>query len=476
MREFRHSVLLSGILLLAEAHTEASHRQQDHHVRTHAHHHARQPSASSSCNVGDNALAIELLNNTPKDNIHAYVLTNHDGGVALITTEAQYFSPEEAEQGRGTMTPEQAKNGIPLGPPGSMTRLNCLPIGLLSARIIASVGPLDVIEHTASLSMPGYLDGTPGARSDWSFIEANLQGNTLYVNPTFVDFAGLPVDFDLVTLSSVSKYTGLGLDDIDQVCHQLEDEQVKDGQPWSHLCVKDSNGGNLRIKSPAHYEGFESYWEDYMDRIWKHYSTNDLTFVGKGGTSTKCRTDIATQLMTCNGTSAEFAKPSSSDIWGCAGDTTFGHSDPGLQAISPAFCAAIHRGLLLVPGGETQPSARSSSYYPMDQMHNKYASILHKQQASHTGYAFPYDDVKTVPDDDVSGLMVGNDPRRLRIYIGGRFTDQLAGPHSSPSNSRLMSPSFFNSSSDVVGYLTRTACSHTATSALSSTMSSSSYQ
>lgn len=215
MRQVWQSLLLSGVLLLAEAHTEALRRQQDHHVRKHAHHHARQPSASSACNVGDDALAIELINNTPKDNIHAYVLTNYGDGVALITTESQYFSPGEAEQGRGTMTPGQANDGILLGPPGSMTRLNCLPIGLLSARIIASVGLLNVTKNSASLSMPGYLDNTPGVRSDWSFIEANLQDNTLYVNPTFVDFAGLPVDFDLVTLSSASRYTGLGLDGID---------------------------------------------------------------------------------------------------------------------------------------------------------------------------------------------------------------------------------------------------------------------
>lgn len=53
--------------------------------------------------------------------------------------------------------------------------------------------------------MPGYLDDTLEVRTDWSFKETNLQDNALYVNPTFVDFAGLPPDFDMSTPSNILK-------------------------------------------------------------------------------------------------------------------------------------------------------------------------------------------------------------------------------------------------------------------------------
>lgn len=463
MPSIRCSLLLSSTLLLTEAYAEAIRHQHGHDVPLHAHLHvpkARELSTLSRRDVSNDTLAVEIINNTPNDNICAYIITNYGDDVALITSESQYFSPAEAKQGIATITPEEANNGILLGPPGSIKRLNSLPIGLLSARIVASLGSLNVTRNAASLSMPEYLGNTSDAMTNWWFIEANLQANALYVNPTFVDFAGLPLDFDLITPSSMSKYTGLRDGGIGRVCQQLGEEQAKDGQPWSSLCMRDSDGANLRVMSPAHDDGFNDYWENYIDQVWEHYSTTSLTFVVNGDTKIQCCTDVTKNVMTCDGTSAEFAKPSTSDIWGCVGGTTFGHGDPRMHALGPAFCAAIHRGLLLVPGGEIQPSLRSDKYYPPNQTHNRYASVLHKQQFNHTGYAFPYDDVKATDDDDASGLLVGRDPTCLRIYVGGRDRDQLAGYHAFPSDGHSTSPSLSDSLFSGINRLPPTISSH----------------
>lgn len=468
----RLQILLSGAWWLSRAHTQFTHHREGHDHQSHAHLHvakSREQPELSPRDISETPLAVEIINNTPHENIHVYILTNYDNGIALITSESQFFSPRAYTQGRTTPTPEEANLGIPLGTSGSTKRLDKLPIQLLSARIVISVGTLNVTKTTASLSMPGYLGGTFEALTDWSFIEANVQDDTLYVNPTFVDFAGLPLDFDLTTPSSTSEYTGLLSDGIGRLCQQLREAQAEDGQPWSDLCLKDSNGGDLRIKSPAHDEGFDGYWDKYIEQVWQHYSSTGLAFVVNGDTKIECRTDIVKEVMTCNGTSAEFAKPTSSDIWGCDGSTTFGHSDPTIHALGPAFCAAIHRGTLLVPGGETQPCLRSDKYYPPDQRHNKYASLLHVQQFNHTGYAFPYDDVKAASDDDVSGLLAGSHPTCLRIYVGGRSQHPLVGSGPSPSDSLSMSPSFTNCSFDARSRQLPTKPSQSTTVALSST-------
>lgn len=394
------------------------------HMHTHGHHRMAGTPQIAARDGGNPPFAVDIINNTPNNNVHVYMITDYEGDHALITSETLFFSPVDSVQGKAMMSPQVANKGLQLGAQGSVKRFDSLPIKLLSARIVVSLGPLNVTGDLNQLSMPDFLGTSAEGNTSWWFMEANLPDTCMYANPTFVDFAGLTLDFDLDIPGKTFSYTGLGSDGIDQACQQLAAEQAKDNQPWSDLCMQDGDGKNLRIKSPSHCDGFDKYWDDYIDQVWQHYSTTSLTFLLNGESTAECRTDVSKQVMTCNGTSAEFAKPGSSDTWGCVGNTTFRHSDPRLNCLGPAFCAAFHRGTLLIPGGEVQPSLKSDEYYPLDQTHNKYARIMHELQANHTGYAFPYDDVTAPGDEDVSGLLVGDEPSCLRIYVGGRDAGQ----------------------------------------------------
>lgn len=440
--QFLRGVLLAGGILsfLASIASAALHQHQHGHA-VHDHIHKRDHAYSTALNTRDTnttPLAVEFINNTPNNDIHVYIFTNYENnGFALITSATTYFCPAELPWNTKMMTPAQANNGILLGGQESITRLDSIPLILNSSRIFVSEGPMNLTQDVASLFQPDFNWNSAEYNSSWGFVEANLGGTCMYVNPTFVDFAGLPLDFDLEAHGDVFEYTGLGsIEGYDEVCQQFAAEQAKDSQLWSNLCLKDANGTNLRIVSPEHSTDFAKFWDDYVDRVWDYYSTRSLTF-RLNNDAVECRTDVSRQVMTCNGTIAEFAKPGTSETWGCVGPTTFRHLDPRLNSIGPAFCAAFHRGTLLIEGGDMQPSLRSDRYYPADQTHNKYARILHERQFNHTGYAFPYDDVTAAWDDDASGLQVGENSTCLRIYVGGRYP----GKSFSPSNATDVSAS-----------------------------------
>jgi hypothetical protein len=135
--------------------------------------------------------------------------------------------------------------------------------------------------------------------------------------------------------------------------------------------------------------------------------------------------------MVCDGTSLPFPKPASSEIWGCNTGPFANTGDACHDHTGSRFCAAIHRGTLLLPGGAIQPNLSISKYYPGDAPHNKYARIVHEVQVDHTGYTFPYDDVKPDFNSEVSGTISGKNPSVLRIHVGGR--DLGSGPQSSAS-------------------------------------------
>jgi hypothetical protein len=393
-------------------------------------------------------VTIELVNNINSANVHAYIQST-DGGSkekVLITSEGQVYKPVASSKDVATPVPKSAKCGIPLGPLGSTTTIT-MPIPLLTGRIYVADGELEIgalqVGSTTELQYPSFANPhDPNFNTSFGFVEINQPDSTMWVNPTYVDFVGLPIAMEMVLNDHSLNVSGMPSNGVKQVCDLLANEENKDGYPWSSLCLKDDNGVPFRVLSPEHKSGaFTNYFDDYINQVWTRFGTEGIVFDLQSN-QPKVSCHMHGESMVCDGTSLPFPKPASSEIWGCntgpfanAGDACHDHT-------GSRFCAAIHRGTLLLPGGAIQPDLSISEYYPGDAPHNKYARIVHEVQVDHMGYTFPYDDVKPDFNSEVSGTISGKNPSVVRIFVGGR--ELGSGPQSSASFSSSTSSTSFS--------------------------------
>lgn len=188
----------------------------------------------------------------------------------------------------------------------------------------------------------------------------------------------------------------------------------------SSLCVKGDSGEPFRVLSPEHRSSsFNNYFDDYINQVWSRFGTDGIVFdLQSNEPLVSCH--MHGDAMVCSSTALPFSKPASSEIWGCNTGPFANTGDACHDHTGSRFCAAFHRGTLLLPGGAIQPNLSISKYYPGDAPHNKYARIVHEVQVDHMGYTFPYDDVKPDFNSEVSGTVSGENPSVLRIHVGGR--------------------------------------------------------
>jgi hypothetical protein len=380
---------------------------------------------------------IELVNNINSTNVHAYIQST-DGGSkekVLITSEGRVYKPVASSKDVATPVPKSAKCGISLGPLGSTTTVT-MPISLLTGRVYVADGELDIgalqVGGATELQHPSFANPhDPNFDTSFGFVEINQPDSTMWVNPTYVDFVGLPIAMEMVLKDHSLSVSGLPPNGVKQVCDLLQKEENKDGYPWSSLCLKDDDGKPFRVLSPEHKSGaFTNYFDDYINQVWSRFGTDGIVFDLQSN-EPKVTCHMHGESMVCEGTSLPFPKPASSEIWGCNTGPFANTGDACHDHTGSRFCAAIHRGTLLLPGGAIQPNLSISKYYPGDAPHNKYARIVHEVQVDHTGYTFPYDDVKPDFNSEVSGTISGKNPSKLRIFVGGR--DLGSGPQSSAS-------------------------------------------
>jgi len=385
--------------------------------------------------VAPSTFTIELVNNIDSANVHAYIQST-DGGTrekVLITSEGQVYKPIAFGKNEATPVPKSAKCGIALGPLGSTTTIT-MPIALLTGRIYVADGELDIsalqVGSTTELQHPSFANPQgPNFNTSFSFVEINQPDAKVWVNPTYVDFVGLPIAMEMVFKDYALNVSGLPANGVKQVCDRLKDEENKDGYPWSSLCLADDRGRPIRVLSPEHRSSsFVDYFDDYINQVWSRFVTDGIIFdLQSNEPLVSCH--MQGDSMVCDSTTLPFSKPASSEIWGCNTGPFANTGDACHDHTGSRFCAAFHRGTLLLPGGAIQPNLSISKYYPGDTPHNKYARIVHEVQVDHMGYTFPYDDVKPDFNSEVSGTISGENPSALRIYVGGR--DLGGGPQSS---------------------------------------------
>ena len=302
---------------------------------------------------------------------------------------------------------------------------------------------------------PDFLNPTiPGANSSWGFMEFNYSPSELFVNLSFVDFLGLVLGMEMTyngdggqTSDSVG---GPAKDALHNVCDKLEGmSDQPDGMDWSVLCQHDDTGKLLRVISPEKYMSnlagapspFETYYDGYVDRVWKAYAERELIVNtqddGNGHETAdgfKVRCKVNDDQLVCLGADdqpvANFTRPSSRDIFGCAGAGPFAVTDADSMVkkeIVPRLCAGFTRSTLLVGGGgggdkqQDTTQVTKASYY-QEPITNHYARLVHDQLRDGRGYAFAYDDVNLDPTDaneNTAGVIEQANPIQLTIVVGG---------------------------------------------------------
>ncbi|KAK6070480.1 glucanase b [Seiridium cupressi] len=373
-------------------------------------------------------LKISIANNmSGSSSLMAYITgRNADGVVVFLSPEGSWYFPDPD----GSTTPIQVLDdmGLALGGLGGTTTFQ-LPGYITAARIWVSEGPLNfytVATGGTQLVEPSFSNPSdPSAAINWGFVELTYTADGIWANLSFVDFVGLVMGMSL-TLGSgeVQTRKGLKADAITGICNALVAQTAIDGQPWNELCVTDSNGKALRVISPNIYleimkGAFETYFDDYIEEVWSHYSTQNLTIDTQSGPGlVGCQVQGGYNLF-CEDDNRSYSKPSAQDIFGCnSGPFALIDGDNAVhQAAVPRLCAAFNRGTLLANGGNVQPSLSSDSYY-LSSPNNHYSRIVHEYETDGLGYAFSYDDVNPNGENE-AGLVAGSDPQLLQIVIGG---------------------------------------------------------
>ena len=377
-------------------------------------------------------LPLALVNNFPGAQINAYItgLDSQDR-LVMLTPDGNFFYPS-CEPGEQIPQPVNANVAIPLGPQGSTTSIT-IPSYITAARIWFAAGKLHFYTTWRegatgpSLTSPSANNPEdPSSVVSWGFVElTNNETGGLYANLSYVDFVGLVLGMSMVAGDgSIQTAQGLHANAIPVICQMLVDQTAKDGQPWSDLCQAAAPGLPLRIIAPIDYisvkpDAFQSYYTNYIDQVWTHYTTNTLT-ISTQSPAGDVPCTVSNNVLICAGDNRAYARPSAADIFGCNsgpfgiidGDNSIHH------AVVPRLCAAFNRGTLLVDGGNVQPGVHANEYYRQGPV-NWYSAFVHANQVDGRGYAFSYDDVSPDGGIDQSGTVANKNPRLLTVVVGG---------------------------------------------------------
>lgn len=332
------------------------------------------------------------------------------------------YLPSYAASGRIYITEEQLRFGTTLGGPNE-----------------GFVQP--------SVSNPSL----PEFSTAFQFLEfTHLPGN-FYADITNMDFVSIPLGLGVVSSYGDSQTVpGLVTNATELICHDLEEQNKRDGYNWANLCFRDDNNKLIRVLSPTQYlaiyptDNLSSYYDSYVDAVWDKYQSMNLTIntqdsdptTGEGspvevGSMVSC--SVSGSVLSCHEGSNryQFAKPTTTQIFGCTQDEgspfiVDGGVDNTQAEIVPRLCAAFHRSTLLLPGGHIQPPANitADSYYS-GKVTNHYARIVHKYQKEGMGYAFAYDDANpTAPGLDnatanAAGVIKEKNPEWMYVTVGG---------------------------------------------------------
>ncbi|MFG2044212.1 beta-1,3-glucanase family protein [Dactylosporangium sp. NPDC048998] len=378
--------------------------------------------------VGPALLPVTVTNSTGRgDAVYLYVL-----GVNLTTGRLGYVNAAgtfTAWSG-GALPPAPAPD-VSIGGPGNggSTTLQ-FPRGF-SGRVYFSFGE----KLKFFLTPDGLVQPAPWAAGDanqnilfdWSEFTYNDAG--LWINSSQVDMFAVPHAVSVTGASGATARTG------DPVADGRNNviNAIKAQSGWANTVYTRSDGTVLRVLSPGKAAGAgllsATYLDSYINTAWNAYTSKTLTvvpFADQPNTKYFGRTsgNVMTFTNTSGAVVASFNKPSSADVWGCAGNLP-APNDQVVGPISRTLCAALNRGTLGTV--DTQPDLNAAGFY-QNSPTNQYAKIIHANMADGKAYAFPFDDV-----GHFESLVTDSDPRSAAITLSP-FSGGGGGGGSIPSS------------------------------------------
>ncbi len=379
--------------------------------------------------IGPSLLPLTVTNSTGRgDAVYLYVL-----GVNLSTGRLGYVNAAGAFNNwpAGGQPPTPAPDVSIAGPGNGATRTIQIPRGL-SGRVYFSLGArLNFFLTPDGLVQPAPWAGGDSNRDilfDWSEFTYNDAG--LWINSSQVDMFAVPHAVTVTGATGATKRTG----DLVSGGRDAVINGIRAQAGWSGTVYTRGDGTVLRVLAPgkaAEAGGLSAtYLDSYINAAWGAYASKTLTVVPFGdqpGIRYFGRTSGTVMNFTNSAGQqvASFQRPTSADVWGCAGRLA-APNDQVVGPISRTLCAALNRGTLGTI--DTQPSTNAADFYKNSPT-NQYAKIIHANMVDGKAYAFPFDDVGAF-----ESLVHDGDPRAAGIVL-----TPFGGGGPQPTGNRIIS-------------------------------------
>ncbi|KAK4508629.1 hypothetical protein PRZ48_002368 [Zasmidium cellare] len=380
------------------------------------------------------SLEIDLVNNFDQP-INAYLSGTDENSnkFGMLGTDGQWYYPQAAP--KSSMNPIDAANiTIPLNGPGEGPKRITVPSYVTGGRLWFAAGDLHFFTNVGDTGvvapvMPSAANpADPSYNTLWGFSEfTNTAAGGLYVNPSQVDFVGLPVGISVASPTGGPDVStpGLKKNAVGAICDAMKLQTQADGWPWQWMCRYSPEGNLLRVVSPGLYRGsaydpkaFDGDYDWYVKDVWEKYTASPLTLINNNTASGHSICQVQGEVLACSEDETPYAKPSIQDIWGCDSGPFANAGSKIHQANVATLCAAFHRSTLLLPGGETQPGLGVEAFYT-DNTTDWYSKAVHANSADGRGYSFAYDDVKLTDGTGEDGTIAMKPPGLVTITVGG---------------------------------------------------------
>jgi len=343
-------------------------------------------------NAAAGTVPLTVTNGGGAGPLHLYVLGTDltTGRQGYVTSEGR-FTPWTLPSADGvTSAPDVAIDG-----PASGAQL---PISLprnVSGRLYFSYGaPLTLGLTRGGLVQPApWNAGDPNASTllDWS--EFTYDAGGLWLNSSQVDQFAIPHEVSVTGVDGRTRRTG-GLSPGRYASAVAE---ILAAPGFGRTAMYAGDGSLLRVLSPGKATATgrmdPAYLNPAIDAAWSGAggviriapsgADPARTYVGRGAGSQMTFTDSTGRLV------AAFGKPTSLDVWECAGALT-APNDAVVGPIARTLCAALHRGTL--GSGAVEPVTDPAAFYRVA-VSDHYAGAIHAAMSDHLAYGFAFDDV-----------------------------------------------------------------------------------
>ncbi|MFC5286699.1 beta-1,3-glucanase family protein [Actinokineospora guangxiensis] len=363
--------------------------------------------------IGPNLLPLTVTNNSGRSEaVYLYVLGTdiRPGGGLGYVNRAGAFTRWPA----GANPPVPAPD-VSITAPGNGGSITLQVPRFISGRVYMSFGEkLKFFLTPDGLVQPApWSPGDPNRNIlfDWSEFTYNDAG--LWLNSSQVDQFAVPHAVSVTGANGQTKRTG----DLVDNGRETVIAGIRNQPGWANTILTRSDGTVLRVLAPgkAADAGLFSptYLDPYITQAWNAYTGKNLTvvpFTDQPGIRYTGRTSGTTMHFTDSAGRrvASFAKPSTSNVWGCDG-ALHAPNDTVVGPIARTLCAALHRSTLGTI--DTQPSGGPGDFY-RGTLTNHYSRLIHQNMVDGKAYGFAFDDVLAQ-----ESLVHDGDPRAAAIIL-----------------------------------------------------------